>query len=289
MQSDWTFFRRVSALESTIFEHLADSVKTEHSKDRKIILSGPSIDLIFPQWKNDQEAVLFIAPHDDDNHLGAGLLTQAVIEYGGKSFYLIITDGSQGYYDPISQEIIVETRKRENIEASEILGVTHQRIKTLGLPDGNLPVHNVTTTSDNKKGLYKLITEAIRGTQATRIIVPTYTDIHQDHKVVNEAVVMSTLQAGVEIWKELGQLADPKTLLMSAVYCNFGVPPNCSLRAPESAFEKKIRALEAFQSQKQINQLVEQVRRDGPYENFLGVNQPNYSAGHTHSMYFTGR
>ena len=51
----------------------------------------------FTGWKGSAERWLFVAPHDDDIVLGAGILLQAAKAAGIPLRMLITTDGSMGY------------------------------------------------------------------------------------------------------------------------------------------------------------------------------------------------
>ena len=81
MSNKWTFYRRISHLEQNKFGKLEGVLVNCKSKEGKLIASGPNIGLIFPSWIPGKENVLFVAPHDDDNYLGSGLLIQAVHYY----------------------------------------------------------------------------------------------------------------------------------------------------------------------------------------------------------------
>ena len=75
----------------------------------RFILSKPSqqgtvktteLSEIFSNWKAEEEHWLFVAPHDDDIILGAGLLIQKAQEAGVKMSVLVTTDGRMGYCSP---------------------------------------------------------------------------------------------------------------------------------------------------------------------------------------------
>jgi N-acetylglucosamine malate deacetylase 2 len=55
------------------------------------------------------------------------------------------------------------------------------------------------------------------------------------------------------------------------VYCDFPEPPQLRARAPESYLDKKLAAISAFRSQKQIGSLIDIVRKGGPEEYLRAV------------------
>jgi hypothetical protein len=70
-----------------------------------------------------------------------------------------------------------------------------------------------------------------------------------------------------DIWPELGDPLERVPYVHEmAVYCDFPTPPRLRITAPESYLHKKMDAITAFKSQKQISSLVEIVRKSGPQE-----------------------
>ncbi|MBI1936156.1 PIG-L family deacetylase [Candidatus Woesearchaeota archaeon] len=278
MADTWNFRRRVNDEEADRFSRHGQIF----FKEGKTVVSGSDINLVFPGWKGEEEHVLFVAPHDDDNHLGAGLLSQAVSSFGGQAYFLVVTDGRNGFCTQEEKSLIYEIRKNENIAASRILGI--DRIIRLDYEDGNLAVYNTITTPDGKPGFHMELTRAMREFGVTRVIVPTFNYDHPDHKYTNEAVRICVFHAGTDIWG--GRPTDIRTLLESAVYRPFILPPDIGIVSPQEAFTNKLKSIHAFASQKQIKSLADRVRKSGPYENFLSIPAPDYSPGKLFDRYF---
>jgi LmbE family N-acetylglucosaminyl deacetylase len=96
--------------------------------------------------------------------------------------------------------------------------------------------------------------------------MPTSADLHPDHILVHQEMLISCFHAAGEIWPELGRPLAPPYIHECAVYCNFPAPPKLRIHAPDWAMRKKLRAMSCFASQKQAGSLMEIVARGGPWE-----------------------
>ena len=70
---------------------------------------------------------LFIGPHPDDIEIGAGSTIAKLVSLGKKVSFLICLDGRFGLdYAPhgTTPEALIDIRKKESIEAANLLGVT---------------------------------------------------------------------------------------------------------------------------------------------------------------------
>ncbi len=78
---------------------------------------------------------LFIGPHPDDIEVGCGGLISKLSKTGKEIYFAIVTDGGAGSFDQnINQEQLVQTRKKESLEAKTVWGV--KDVFFLGFPDG---------------------------------------------------------------------------------------------------------------------------------------------------------
>ena len=293
MMEDWFFKRRLEDPDMLLLYQDAPGISIHESAlDDMLMASGPDISLIFPDWKGKEEVVLFVAPHDDDNHLGAGLLVQAVQEYGGDVRFLVVTDGRGGYYTLEEKANIYETRVEENINASTILGVSEDQIRRLDFPDQNLAPHFcdeydrpkiiepflwlagkiLPDYTYRKEGMIKQFTRALRDYGVTRVVVPTIKDAHPDHKYTNEAMRMAIYHAAGEIWEECGEPISVPTMVESLIYCPFAEDlPDLRVIAPEEAFQRKMDSIAEFRSQGQIEDIIERVRQQGSVEFYRSI------------------
>lgn len=228
---------------------------------------------------------LFVSPHDDDLCIGAGLTMQAARHAGVDVQALIVTDGRLGYCRIEQRQSIAEIRRAETYESFEMLGVARDHVTYINYPDGGLvpyigrrPAREGEQAIEGYVGLQNAFTFYLREFRPTCVFVPTPTDLHPDHQITHNELLISLFHASGDIWPELGApLAVPHVFEL-AIYCDFAEPPNLEIRGNDDAFRNKLRSIEAYRSQLQIASLVESIRKDGPYEYLRDVHFRLYSS-----------
>lgn len=217
---------------------------------------------------------LFVSPHDDDLCIGAGMLMQAALRAGVEVQVLVVTDGRMGYCRDDQQRDIVEIRQRETYESFEVLGIAASHVSYIAYPDGGLLPYigrRVAAAGEpalaGHVGLQNAFTYYLRRFRPTRVFVPTHTDLHPDHRITNEELLISVFHAAGAIWPELGPpLLEVPRVGELAVYCDFAEQPNLEIIGDDEAFQKKLDSISVFRSQVQISSLVAGLRSAGPYE-----------------------
>jgi LmbE family N-acetylglucosaminyl deacetylase len=126
---------------------------------------------------------LIIAPHPDDEVLGAGGVIKKFSKEGHEVYVLVITKGSPKYY---SDEKIQNVRK-EALEAHKILGV-----KQTAFLDFHAPELDITSNAE----ISKAISEYISKWKITDLFIPHRGDIHNDHRKVFEASLVAARPVG---------------------------------------------------------------------------------------------
>lgn len=236
---------------------------------------GPTFASVSRHWQGKKERFLVISPHDDDAVLGAGLLIQLAKREKVPVHILIVTDGSMGYCNLGEKDAIAEIRRRESFQCYQSLGVPKQNIVRLDFPDCRLSEHRGRRPAEpenplavgNFTGLQNSFTHHLRDIKPTQCFLPTWNDLHPDHRIVYEEFLISLFHAAGNIWPELGKpLASVPYVNTYAVYCDFAAPPTLRMRAPQSYLDNKLAAIAAFRSQRQISSLIENVRHYGPEE-----------------------
>lgn len=217
---------------------------------------------------------LFVSPHDDDLCIGAGLFMQAAQREGVNVQVLIVTDGCMGYCFVDERDRIVEIRRKETYESFEVLGLASDHIRYIGYPDGGLVPYIGRRLARRGEasiagyvGLQNALTCHLRSIRPTRVYVPTHTDLHPDHRITHSELMISVFHAAGAIWPELGEpLEAPPSVGELAVYCDFVDLPNLEIIGDDEAFQTKLQSIGKYQSQVQIESLVESLRTAGPYE-----------------------
>jgi LmbE family N-acetylglucosaminyl deacetylase len=190
-----------------------------------------------------------------------------------------------GYCTLEQRDRISQIRYDETIESFVHLGIGKERISYVGYPDGNLyPLCGRRRAEPGEKaiegyvGLQNAFTYHLRKDRITRVFLPTGADLHPDHQVVHNEMMICIFHAAGQIWPELGApLVDVPKVYELAVYCDFPEPPQLQVIADASRFEKKLKAIAAYRSQMQIGRLVEIIRNAGPVEYLREMNFKFYS------------
>ncbi len=246
---------------------------------------GPTLASVSRHWKQQEECFLFVSPHDDDVIIGGSLMILSALKERVPVHVAIATDGSMGYCSPKEKLSIAEIRRKETYEGFRILGVRKENIHWLGYPDcrltlfqGRRPAGAGEPQSHGFTGLQNSLTEVLRQVRPNQVFLPTLADLHPDHRIVHSELMISIFHAAGAIWPELGKpLARVPYIHEIAVYCNFPTPPRLRITAPAAAFQKKLDAIAAFASQKQIAGTVEALRQAGPLEYLRPVDFAMYN------------
>ena len=235
---------------------------------------------------------MFVSPHDDDLCIGAGLLMQAAVDAGADVQAVIVTDGCLGYCEASQQDDIVEVRKAETIRSFEVLGVQESYVTFLGFPDGGLTKYIGRRKAVEGEpqvagftGLQNAFTHSLRELRPSHIFVPTKMDLHPDHQITHNELMISLFHASGKIWPELGDPLDVPQVHEMAVYCDFPSDPHLEIIGGDGPFETKLASIAAYESQLQIAELVEQLRSAGPFEYIRDVNFQLYSPERYRSLF----
>ena len=123
----------------------------------------------------------------------------------------------------------------------------------------------------------------------TRVFVPTSADLHPDHRIVHEQLMISLFHAQGGIWPQLGTpIAQVPQVYEMAIYCDFPEPPQIRIGAPLEMLETKLKAIMAYGSQEQIGTLVENQRAAGPVEYIRELKFRFYAPKQYHELFSRG-
>jgi len=241
-------------------------------KERRVAstLSGVS-----KHWQGKNESFLFISPHDDDVVIGAGLLVQLARKENVPVHILVVTDGSMGYCSAEEKDNIAQIRRKETFDCYQSLGIPKENIVWLGFPDCRLNYYrgrrpakaNEAMAIEDFVGMQNSFTHFIRKVKPTQCFLPTSNDLHPDHKFVHEELLISIFHAAGSIWPELGAPVEKVPAVHEiACYCNFPTPPHLQIRTSPELLQKKLDAIAAFRSQRQISAEIDIIKKAGPVE-----------------------
>jgi len=183
-----------------------------------------------PEWSPAPACALIIAPHPDDETLGAGGLMHAMCRRGCRVTVLSVTDGEAAYPDWPDLSAV---RARELDAALELLGAGAIRTERLHLPDGRVAQAHMR--------LREAVLALAR--PSSLLVAPYEHDGHPDHEAVGRVCLDIAARRGLRLarypvwaWHHAGAEM---------------LGTDCWVRFPlgSEAAQSKARALQCYRSQ----------------------------------------
>ncbi|HTZ08845.1 MAG TPA: PIG-L deacetylase family protein [Acidimicrobiales bacterium] len=219
-----------------------------------------------------RRSCVVLAPHPDDETLGAGATIMRKIGAGTAVHVVVATDGSKAPPgDPVE---VAALRRAELAEAGRILGLGPEDVTQLGFVDGTL--------DPGDDALVEAVAAVVAARRPAEVLVTGDSDPHADHAALFRATV-----------RALGRAAWPARLLVYPLW-QFGQPDllrrMCRQSPPELVStegyrQRKRRAVAAYRSQLAVDDADEEGLRpsfltlfDTPWEVFFPVSVPGAPA-----------
>lgn len=217
--------------------------------------------------------VLVVAPHPDDEAIGAGVLIQRAVRLGASVMIVFITDGDN---NPWPQRVIERRirigavdrerwgarRRSEALASAAELGVTASAMRNLRLPDLGVTERLVNDTGTVLSVFERVVADA----SPTLVVLPSLKDSHPDHSGAHVLAAIALARVG-----SLAQLIS---------YVVHGTPDESGVECTASPelLARKERALSAHRSQLALSErrMFAYARRP---ERFSWGLAPNSSAG----------
>jgi len=136
--------------------------------------------------------MMIVAPHHDDETIGAGGLIAKYISYGGDACVVSIFSGESGIPD-LDKEKAQELRNRELHDAAQVLGI--KVLKNLKIPD-----RSSISSADISKGLIPLIREYVPDI----VLIPHLLERDPEHQIVASAAIEASWLSASNIFPEYG-------------------------------------------------------------------------------------
>lgn len=178
------------------------------------------INLLFPNWQNENECLVVYSPHDDDALLGAAYAIRAAIENGASVNIFIFCNGCAGYSDISLKDRIISIRESETLRAYRAIGIPSENIVYFDIPDFSANTmlgwklgHGV--------GAFEMCIKELRSLRATRVLVPNAYREHLDHEAVYNMGAYDAPQAGDAILADWGKPTGIKSVLCYSVWSDF--------------------------------------------------------------------
>jgi LmbE family N-acetylglucosaminyl deacetylase len=139
-----------------------------------------------PQWRPPSIPTIVVAPHPDDETLGAGGLIAAQGEIGIKVSIIAVSDGEAAYENFPE---LAAVRCAEQRAAAAELGVTCENLIRFGLPDSAISLY------ENR--LADMIAAHINS--KTLLMAPWPSDPHPDHEACGRASRIAATITGAKL------------------------------------------------------------------------------------------
>jgi LmbE family N-acetylglucosaminyl deacetylase len=136
-----------------------------------------------PRWQPELKRTVVMAPHPDDEVLGAGGLIADRRRKNLPVLVIAVTDGEAAYPGTSG---LGSLRQTEQEEALARLGLASRDILRLGLPDGHVSSHEESLVRDLQSIL----------TRDTVLIAPWKFDPHPDHEACGRAALRAAQISG---------------------------------------------------------------------------------------------
>ncbi|MCU1422833.1 MAG: hypothetical protein JWN36_2484 [Microbacteriaceae bacterium] len=126
----------------------------------------------------DTGPVIVVAPHPDDETLGAGGLIARLEDAGVPVVIVVVTDGAASAHPvDVSPATLVDTRRRELRSAVRVLAPT-ATVHELGFADGGV--------REQRLAVKRALMDCILEVHPSLVIAPWSGDGHRDHRIVGE-------------------------------------------------------------------------------------------------------
>lgn len=170
----------------------------------RVVMTFPARQLALAhRWEHRQATAIsvtpplgryvFVIPHPDDESLVVGGLMARLHFNGADVRVVAVTDGGSAYPHDYDHDELAVVRRAEQVAALDCLGVTQDRVTSLGLRDGHVAKHE------------SAVSEAIAAscTRQSTIIAPWRRDVHPDHEAVGRAAQAAAERCSSSIWSSI--------------------------------------------------------------------------------------
>ena len=224
-----------------------------------------------PQATNVKGRVLVIQAHPDDADFNIGGTIAKWAAEGLEIYYLIVTDGSKGTYDPeMDPEELARIRQEEERRAAKVLGV--KDVIFLGYPDGEL----ILPSLELREKLIRAIRELRVDCVCTLDPWIPY-NAHPDHRTVGLVTSEAAVFAGMPAFNKEHLREGLKPVQVMRMYYFATDKPNLLVDVTDY-LDKKLEAI--LQHKSQIEMFGALARISGRAEE-LGLRGTDYEVGET--------
>lgn len=181
--------------------------------------------------KNNNYKVLVLAPHTDDGELGCGGAIAKFLAEGKEVFYVAFSTCKNS----LPKGLEPNTLEKEVKTATSILGIKQENLILFDF--------NVRKFKESRQEILEELIKLREQIIPNLVFLPCSTDIHQDHQTIYEE--------GIRAFKQTSILG------YEMPWNNISMQTTSFVKLKENEISIKVKALEAYQSQKHRNYLNE--------------------------------
>ena len=178
---------------------------------------------------DENATVLVLAPHTDDGELGCGGAISRFVDMRAKVFYAAFSIAEESVRPEFPKNIL-ETEVKV---ATRKLGIDPSRLLLYGYPVRHFAAH--------RQAILENLVTLSREIQPDLVIMPPTHDLHQDHTTV--------AQEGLRAFKRTS------ILCYELPWNNLNFATQCFAALSPDQLQRKVEALECYESQKHRNYL----------------------------------
>lgn len=176
--------------------------------------------------------VLVLSPHTDDGELGCGGFITKLISEGSEVYYIAFSAAEESVAKELPRDILRKEVKR----ATANLGINEKNLIILN--------YKVRRFHEKRQDILENLIKFKNDINPDLVLLPCLNDIHQDHSTVaNE---------GVRAFKKTTVLG------YELPWNNLSIKTNCYVKLDEINIQLKLKALAAYESQKNRDYFNEQ-------------------------------
>ncbi|HPT70902.1 MAG TPA: PIG-L family deacetylase [Candidatus Cloacimonadota bacterium] len=173
------------------------------------------------------QKVLILAPHTDDGEFGCGATISKMISSGADVYYAAFSTAEASVPDPFPKDIL----KTEVKNATRELGIKPENLLIFNYPVRNFAHHRQEILED--------LVVLNRDIKPDLVFMPCLGDLHQDHSTLSHE--------GIRAFKRTTILA------YEIPWNNMTIHTQCFIPVSEDNLQRKIAALDCYNSQKGRN------------------------------------
>jgi LmbE family N-acetylglucosaminyl deacetylase len=168
--------------------------------------------------------IVVFAPHTDDGEIGCGGFIANCIEQGIEIYYVAFSSAQISLAADAPKDTLIKEVKK----ATKVLGIKPENLILFDFPTRKFPAYRQEILDEMIKIRVKI--------EPKLILTPSLNDIHQDHATVAHEALRAFKKQSILCYEE--------------PWNNIVFETNCFIKITEKQLQKKIDALNCYESQK---------------------------------------